>query len=100
SSSTLSSPKSPPILISAAWNPATAGIQAVFYKNSANPKAGWPKQRQLQIPETARTAGGCDCPGAQKRQGFLLLSLSSFGSAPKGPEALYRNASHNRPTLA
>ena len=64
----------------------------VFYKNNANPKAYWPKQRQLQIPETARTAGGCDCPGAQKRQGFLLLlvvaSYISLVSAQRGENSL------------
>ena len=63
-----------------------------FLKISVNFLSVSPEKRQLETPETARTAGGCGCLDAQKRQGFLLLfvvaSSISLISAPKGENSL------------
>ena len=51
-------------------NPPTAGFSCSFPKISVNQITLSPKKRQPPSPETARTAGGSDRPGAIKAPGF------------------------------
>lgn len=65
--------------------PVTRGTDGRCPKISVKAHIRDAEKRQPPIPETARTAGGCDCPDTEKRQGFLLLLLSSFESGPNPP---------------
>ena len=51
-------------------NPPTAGFSCSFPKISVNQITLSPKKRQPPSPETARTAGGSDRPGAIKAPGL------------------------------
>ena len=58
-------------------NPPTAGFSCSFPKISVNQITLSPKKRQPPSPETARTAGGSDRPGAIKAPGFSPAILST-----------------------
>ena len=60
-------------------NPPTAGFSCSFPKISVNQITLSPKKRQPPSPETARTAGGSDRPGAIKAPGFSPAILSTAG---------------------
>ena len=60
-------------------NPPTAGFSCSFPKISVNQITLSPKKRQPPSPETARTAGGSDRPGAIKAPGFSPAILSTGG---------------------
>ena len=60
-------------------NPPTAGFSCSFPKISVNQITLSPKKRQPPSPETTRTAGGSDRPGAIKAPGFSPAILPTGG---------------------
>ena len=65
-----SNSKSSLYCISAARKPVTAGIQAAFEKKQRQSQIGLVGTAPTPTPETARTAGGSDRPGATKAPGL------------------------------
>ena len=64
-------------------NPPTAGFSCSFPKISVNQITLSPKKRQPPSPETARTAGGSDRPGAIKAPGFSPAFSFGLRKFPK-----------------
>src|SRR5699024_10689041 len=58
------------------------GIFACFSENSVNRSFADPEKRQPPSPETARTAGGSDRPGAIKAPGLSPAILSVLRKTP------------------